>query len=100
MGFTVFKKLYYICTRNKNYGTMDKFVIKKSKNRRGWYVCTDTENLIVCKFKAHRFNDTQDFTILEESKFYPVTADVAVILSRIAAEMGDWLRSNHYDIIF
>ena len=78
---------------------MERFIIQKSE-REGWWVCTDKENLIVCRFEAHRFNDTQDFTALEDSKFYPIKAETATVLSRLVREMGDWLRECHYDKIF
>lgn len=75
---------------------MSRFQIEPSTREQGWWVCTDTENLIVCRFENHRFNETQQFTILEDSKFQPVTASTASLLARITREMGDWLRSNHY----
>ena len=78
---------------------MERFIIQKSE-RKGWWVCTDTDNLIVCRFEAHKFNDTQDFTVLEDSRFHPITAETATRIASLAAEMGDWLRVNHYDIIF
>lgn len=57
-------------------------------------MCTDQDNGIVCVFEAHTFNESQQFTMLEDSKAS------ANELATIAREMGDWLRENHYDKIF
>lgn len=72
---------------------MKRYIIQPSEKPNHW-VCTDTDNGIICVFEAHRFNDTQQFTMLEDSR-----ASVSE-LARIAREMGDWLRDNHYDKIF
>jgi len=75
----------------------DRFIIKKSEKNKDCYVCTDAENGIVCRFEAHKFNDTQKFTVLDETtlnSFSPTQ------LAHVAKEMGDWLRDNHYDKIF
>ena len=61
------------------------------------YVCTDAENGIVCRFKAHKFNETQTFTVLDETKLNSFSPTQ---LAHVAKEMGDWLRDNHYDKIF
>lgn len=59
----------------------------------GW-VCTDTENGIVCRFEAHRFNDTQKVTFLED-----VEQPDALAIARLMREMGDWLGEHHRDKI-
>ena len=59
------------------------------------WVCTDIINNIVCEFIAHKFNDTQRFRLIEE-----VEMPDASVLARIACEMADWLRENHYEKIF
>ena len=46
-----------------------RYLLERSQENPDWWVLTDTENLIVCKFKEHLFNETQRITILEESKF-------------------------------
>lgn len=72
---------------------MERYIMQPSDTPNHW-VCTDQTNGIVCVFEAHRFNDTQKFTMLEDSKAS------ANELATIAREMGDWLRENHYDKIF
>lgn len=72
---------------------MERFIIQPSE-KPNHYVCTDQVNGIVCVFEANKFNDNQQFTVLEDS-----TAS-ANDYARIAREMGDWLRENHYDKIF
>lgn len=70
---------------------MARFKIEESTQQKGWWVCTDTKNLIVCKFKEHQYNETQQFTILEELKNpNPLT------IAKAVREMADWLRANHY----
>ena len=73
---------------------MDRFIIQPSTSPDVW-VCTDKENGLVCRFEAHKFNDTQKFTFLED-----IEHPDALTIARIVREMGDWLRSNHYDKIF
>ncbi len=58
---------------------------------------TDTDNLIVCKFKEHEFNETQRITILDESKFVS-NPNCANELAHIMAEMGDYMFSHWYSI--
>lgn len=73
---------------------MERFVLQQSE-RQGWLVCTDTLNNIVCSFKEHRFNETQETTLLGDippERFMEVAAAMR--------EMGDWLRKNHYEKIF
>jgi hypothetical protein len=72
---------------------MERFIIQQSENA-GKYVCTDQKNQIVCVFEAHKFNDTQKFSLLENKGFSPIE------LAKAAREMGDWLRENHYNKIF
>lgn len=72
---------------------MERFIIQRSEHPDYW-VCTDQVNGIVCVFEANNFNESQKFTLLEDS-----TAS-ANELASLAREMGDWLRENHYDKIF
>lgn len=60
-----------------------------------WWVLTDTEHDIVCRFKEGEFNDTQQFTPLNDIYEYDVTE-----LPHIVNEMTEWLKENHYEIIF
>lgn len=74
---------------------MERFIIQASQSQPDGWLCTDTENNIVCQFTAHKFNDTQKFTFLED-----VEHPDALTIARIMREMADWLRENHYDKVF
>lgn len=76
---------------------MGKYKLEKSQNLSGWWVLTDTENLIVCKFKEHEFNETQQITILEESKFIN-KEDCSNEIAQIMSKMGEYMFSHWYSI--
>lgn len=71
-----------------------RFILQHSEKQNNW-VCTDQLNKIVVTFEHGKFNDTQNYTLLEDFD----NANV-MQLAKIAAEIGDWLRDNHYDKIF
>lgn len=73
---------------------MERFILQKSDQKEDHYVCTDQINGIVCVFKKHDFNGTQQFTMLDDSSVPPTQ------LARVLREMGDWLNQNHYEILF
>ena len=68
-----------------------RFIIQKSQTQSEGWVCSDTENGIVCKFEQGKFNETQEFTILDD-----IENPDAVKLAHAVREMADWLRENHY----
>ncbi|MCI1681458.1 MAG: hypothetical protein LKI39_02755 [Bacteroides sp.] len=68
----------------------NRFIIQKSSTPNHW-VCTDTENNLVCVFENGKFNDTQKFSFLEEINHLNATK-----IARIVNEMAEWLRANHY----
>jgi len=72
----------------------ERFILQKSTDPEYW-VCTDTENMIVCKFKEHNFNEDQNFTTLEN--FSP---ENFMQLAQYVREMSDWLFKMHYRLIF
>lgn len=72
----------------------NRFTLQKSEHPGKW-VCTDTVNKIVCVFEDHKYNNTQQFTILEDVEMPNVLA-----LAKIANEMAEWLSINHYDKVF
>jgi hypothetical protein len=74
---------------------MERFTLQQSELKANSLVCTDTENLIICTFEKHRFNDTQEYKFLTD----PKTKD-PIQLAKTAREMSDWLRVNHYSDIF
>ena len=69
----------------------NRFVLQKSQTQPNGWVCTDTENCIVCIFEHQKFNDTQQFTVLEDIK-HPDANKLAKAVNDIA----QWLRENHY----
>ena len=71
-----------------------RFVLQPSEKPNYW-VCTDTENKIVCVFENRNFNYNQKLTTLDD--FNP---ENVMLLAKFARGMGDWLQANHYDKIF
>ena len=70
-----------------------KYIIQKSETP-GWWVVTDTENLVVVKFQEHKFNETQQVTMLEECNLS------ALQIARVMREMDDWVAAHHIDKVF
>lgn len=71
------------------------YVLQKSDERPGWWVLTDRENMIVVRFKEHRFNDTQEVTHLTMPK------DLSPIgVARKMRMIGEWLFENHPELVF
>lgn len=71
---------------------MDRFVLQKSSEKTNHWVCTDTENMIVCTFRNKKFNETQKVTFINDLKQID-----ALKVARIMREMSDWLANNHYE---
>lgn len=65
--------------------------------KEGWWVLTDTVNLMVITFEEGRFNETQKITQIEGGENYTSMNDVMAQV-RIIREMSDWLAINHYKI--
>ena len=78
---------------------MNRYELKKSTEKSNWWVCTDIQNLVVCKFEMHKFNETQKVSIIEESPIM-VNNLGALGIAKILKEMGDWLVVNHPNIVF
>lgn len=76
---------------------MERFRLEKSKLKEGWWVLTDTVNLVVITFEEGRFNETQKITQIEGGEKYSSMNDVMAQV-RIIREMSDWLAINHYKI--
>ena len=73
----------------------NRFILSASELKPNHWVCTDTENLIICTFENKKFSDSQEFKMLED--FNPENYMQA---AKYAREMGDWLRENHHDKVF
>ena len=76
---------------------MERFILEKSQLTKGWWVLTDTVNLVVITFEEGRFNETQKVTQLEGGENYTSMNDVMTQV-RIIREMSDWLAVNHYKV--
>jgi transcriptional regulator with XRE-family HTH domain len=76
----------------KEIGDDSRFILQQSQ-RQGFWTCTDKENQIVCTFENGKFNDTQSFSVLNDTKFS--AGKVATIMR----ELGDWLAQNHSHIV-
>lgn len=73
-----------------------RYLLQKSENDPQWWVVTDTEAQIVCRFREGAFNDTQQFTVLNDETLKAGVTKLAAYAQGIA----EWLRTNHYDILF
>ena len=71
---------------------MSRYQLEPSTQQPGWWVLTDKENGIVCRFEEHKFNETQKMTFLEDVK-HPDASQIA----RLMREMGDWMAMHHYN---
>lgn len=74
---------------------MSKYLLQKSETEPYKWILTDTEAEVCCTFIEGEFNESQQYTLLRDSSEY-----VPDELPRIAKGMSDWLRENHYEIIF
>lgn len=77
----------------------NKYRLEPSQLKEGWWVCTDTENLLVCTFQEGKFNETQKFTDLENDNDNYKSMDDVMVHLRVMREMSDWLAINHYKIV-
>lgn len=73
----------------------DRFILQPSSHQKNWWVCTDTENGIVCRFQAHRFNETSQMNVIKDTR-----QSDPLFLARLAREMGDWLGLHHEELLF
>lgn len=72
-----------------------RYLLQKSETDPLWWILTDTDENISCRFKEGEFNETQQFTPLNDISEYDMES-----LPAIVKDMADWLRQNHYEIIF
>lgn len=76
---------------------MNRFKLEKSKEQPGWWVLTDTKNLVVIKFEEHKYNETQKVYLLKESEMIS-SPDMETKLARIMREMGEYMYTHWYSI--
>lgn len=73
------------------------YSLQPSAEHPNHWVCTDTENKIVCIFEDKKFNSTQKITPLEEIK---EAERGAAVLAAAANRMAEWLIKNHSDKLY
>lgn len=71
----------------------DRFLLQESTDP-GYWVVTDLQNGIVCKFLERNFNKTQKTTDINDN---PITDPLT--LATALREMGDFLFSKHPELI-
>lgn len=76
---------------------MKRFRLEKSQDLPGWWVLTDTENLVVLKFKEHEYNESQQITFLNEDKSV-IEKLGAQGIAQILREMGNYMFTHWYSI--
>lgn len=76
---------------------MNKYKLEKSKEQQGWWVVTDTINMIVVKFQEGKFNETQKVTLLNGDDV--ASMEDAMKQVKALREMADWLVKNHCKIL-
>lgn len=70
----------------------ERFKLERSELIPNGWVCTDTVNMIVCRFEEHRFNETQKITLLNDCS---LSKEAAYSVAKYLREMADWLAVNH-----
>jgi len=73
-----------------------RYLLQRSERDPLWWVATDTEAQIVCRFKEGEFNETQQYTPLNDAEPAP---DLAVNLAAVASGISEWLQDYHYELI-
>ena len=76
---------------------MNRFKLEKSQDLPGWWVLTDTKNLVVVKFKEHEFNETQKVTFIDDDQDVIEKLGTQGI-ARVLREMGDYMFTHWYSI--
>lgn len=71
---------------------MERFSILKLSN--GKWLCADSVTGITVSWENHRYNDTQEATINNDTHFSVQELATAM------RELSDYLRANHYDKVF
>ena len=70
-----------------------RFLIQPSHYNEGWVVVTDRDNGIVCRFKEGYYDDTREFTVLND--IIPDKGNQGAKLARTANEIAAFLMENH-----
>lgn len=73
-----------------------RYLLQQSDTEPLWWLVTDTEAQVVCRFKEGEFNDSQQFTVLNDIH----SKEEVLKLAGVAQGIADWMRENHYELIF
>lgn len=76
---------------------MRRFILEKSQDLPEWWVLTDTENLVVLKFKEHEYNESQQVTFIDDDQSV-IEKLGAQGIAQILREMGDYMFTHWYSI--
>lgn len=76
---------------------MKRFILEKSQDLPGWWVLTDTKNLVVLKFKEHEYNESQQVTFIDDDKSVIEKLGTQGI-EQVLREMGDYMFTHWYSI--
>jgi hypothetical protein len=71
---------------------LQRFLLEPSAEHPNHWVLTDKKHGVVCVFEDKKFNDTQKFTMLNNTH---VDKNTACRLASILNEMASWLLANH-----
>lgn len=77
-----------------------RFLIQPSNEKEGWIVVTDRKNGIVCRFKEGYYDDTQEFTVLND--IHPEESAPGAAASNLASaanEITAYLMENHQKLM-
>jgi hypothetical protein len=78
----------------------ERFNLQPSKDIPDGWVCADKETGVVVRWIKGDFNESQNNTVLEDIPRKMSPAEAANKYARAAREMADWLRENHYELLF
>lgn len=76
---------------------MRRFKLEKSKIDEDWWVITDTDNLVVIKFKEHMFDETKKVSVIDEDKLKR-SGDMADVLSGIVSDIEDYMLTHYLSL--
>ena len=71
----------------------DRYDLRPSEEKDGWWVVTDKENLFLVRFEAHRYNETAQILPIEE---FPLDAQKVPTMLR---EVAEWLMMYHKTLL-
>lgn len=78
----------------------DNYIVEASKEDETCAVCTDTENMVVCKWEVFEFNETQKFTPIDDAALITrYGMQLASKLAEITKDMTDYLFHNFRDLL-